>query len=91
MPPARAVPDPLPNSKGGDGPDSYVPKPQFGYKAPSIIAEHKYLAIIFVLAIVAASVYLFKAPHKPLKIEPPPVYIETIPERPAADSHAGRS
>jgi hypothetical protein len=88
------VPDPLPNSKGGDGPDRYVPKPRFEYKAPSIIAEHKYLAIIFVLAIVAASVYLFRAPHKPLTIEPPappPVYIEPIPQRPAADPHAGRS
>jgi hypothetical protein len=88
------VPDPRPNSKGGDGPNSYVPKPRFEYKAPSIIAEHKYLAIIFVLAIVAASVYLFRAPHKPLTIEPPPpppIYVEPIPERPAADSHAGRS
>jgi hypothetical protein len=87
------VPDPRPNPKGGDGPDSYVPKPRFEYKAPSIIAEHKYLAIIFVLAIVAASVYLFKVPHKPLSIEPPPppVYIEPIPQRPAADPHAGRS
>jgi hypothetical protein len=88
------VPDPLPNSKGGDGPNSYVPKPRFEYKAPSIIAEHKYLAIIFVLAIVAASVYLFRAPHKPLTIEPPPpppIYVEPIPERPAAESPAGRS
>jgi hypothetical protein len=88
------VPDPRPNSKGGEGPNSYVPKPRFEYKAPSIIAEHKYLTIIFVLAIVAASVYLIRAPHKPLTIEPPPpppIYIEPIPERPAADSHAGRS
>jgi hypothetical protein len=88
------VPDPLPNLKGGEGPNRYVPKPRFEYKAPSIIAEHKYLAIIFVLAIVAASVYLVRAPHKPLTIEPPPpppIYIEPIPERPAADSHAGRS
>jgi hypothetical protein len=78
------VPDPHPNSNGGEGPNSYVPKPRFEYKAPSIIAEHKYLAIIFVLAIVAASVYLVRAPHKPLTIEPPPpppVYIEPIPQR----------
>jgi hypothetical protein len=88
------VPDPRRNLKAGDGPDSYVPKPRFEYKAPSILAEHKYLAIIFVLAVVAASVYLFRAPHKPLNIEPPPpppIYVEPIPERPAADSHAGRS
>jgi hypothetical protein len=78
------VPDPHPNSKGGQGPNSYVPKPRFEYKAPSIVAEHKYLAIIFVLAIIAASVYLVRAPHKPLTIEPPPpppVYIEPIPPR----------
>ena len=87
------MPDPAPGPGGGKGPNSYVPKPQFEYKAPSIIAEHKYLAIIFVLAIVAASVYLIRAPHKPLTIEPPPpppVYIEPIPQ-PAADSHTGRS
>jgi len=83
--------DPTPGPGSGKGPNSYVPKPRFEYKAPSIIAEHKYLAIIFVLAITAASVYLFRAPHKPLTIEPPPVYVEPIPERPAADSHAGRS
>jgi hypothetical protein len=86
------VPDPRPNLSGGDGPNRYVPKPRFEYKAPSIIAEHRYLAIIFVLAIVAASMYLFRAPHKPLTIEPPPpIYVEPIPERPAADSRAGRS
>jgi hypothetical protein len=87
------VPDPGPNLSGGKGPNSYIPKPRFEYKAPSIIAQHKYLAIIFVLAIVAASVYLIKAPHKPLTIEPPPpppVYIEPI-QQPAPDSHAGRS
>jgi hypothetical protein len=36
--------------------------------------------------IIAAAVYLARAPHKPLTIEPPPpppVYIEAIPERPA--------
>jgi hypothetical protein len=71
--------DPTPGSGSGKGPDSYVPKPRFDYKAPSIIAEHKYLALIFVLAIIAASVYLFRAPHKPLTIEPPPVYVEPIP------------
>jgi hypothetical protein len=67
-------------------PSSFAPKPRFDYKRPSILAEHKYLAILFVLVIVAAAVYLFRAPHKPLKLEPPdapPVYIEPIPQRPA--------
>ena len=67
---------------GGKGPDSYVPKPRFEYKAPSLLAQHKYLAIVFVLVLIAAAVYLVRAPHKPLTIEPPPVYVEPIPERP---------
>jgi hypothetical protein len=67
-------------------PNQFVPKPRFDYKAPSVLAEHKYLAIVFILLIVAASVYLIRAPRKPLKIDPPPpppVYVEPIPARPA--------
>jgi hypothetical protein len=51
-----------------------------------MLAEHKYLAILFILAIITASVYLFKVPHKPMKIEPPPpppVYVEPIPQHSA--------
>jgi hypothetical protein len=51
-----------------------------------VLAQYKYLAIAFGLVIIAAAVYLARAPHKPLTIEPPPpppVYIEAIPERPA--------
>ena len=81
-PPARAVLEPTPGPGGGKGPDSYVPKPRFEYKAPSLLAQHKYLAIVFVLVLIAAAVYLVRAPHKPLTIEPPPVYVEPIPERP---------
>jgi hypothetical protein len=90
------VPEPTRGPGGGQGPSSFVPKPRFEYKAPSILAEHKYLAIIFVLAIVAAAVYLFRAPHKPLTIEPPPpppIYVEPLPERPPAgtpDAHGSR-
>jgi hypothetical protein len=64
----------------GNGPDRFVPKPRFEYQAPSILAEHKYLAIIFLLVIIATAIYLYKAPHKPLKIEPAPtpVYVEPI-------------
>jgi len=80
--------DPTPGPGGGKGPSSYVPKPRFEYKAPSLLAQYKYLAIAFALVIIAASVYLVKAPHKPLTIEPPPpppVYIEPLPERPASN------
>jgi hypothetical protein len=64
----------------GNGPNRFVPKPRFEYKAPSILAEHKYLALVFLLLIIAASVYLYRAPRKPLKIEPAatPVYVEPI-------------
>jgi hypothetical protein len=85
--PDRAVPDPASGPAGGKGPDSYVPKPRFDYQAPSMLAQYKYLAIVFVLVLIAAAVYLARAPHKPLTIEPPPVYIEPIPERPAPSTH----
>ncbi len=78
-PPARAVPSPAPGPAGGKGPSSFAPKPQFEYKAPSLLWEHRYLAILFVVAIIVATVLLFRAPHKPLTIEPPPVYVEPIP------------
>jgi hypothetical protein len=82
------VHNPTPDPESGKGPSSFVPKPRFEYKAPSFLWEHRYLAIFFVIVIVAASVYLFRAPHRPLKIEPPvsPVYVEPIPERAASDA-----
>jgi hypothetical protein len=80
------VPDPAPGPAGGKGPDSFTPKPRFEYKAPSILWEHRYLAIFFVIAIIVATVLLFRAPHKQLTIEPPPVYVEPIPQRPASSA-----
>ncbi len=76
---------------GGAGPNSFVPKPRFEYQAPSMFAQYKYLAIVFVLLIVAAGVYLARAPHKPLTIAPPPVYIEALPERPTSPPSEGHS
>jgi hypothetical protein len=70
---------------GGQGPNSYAPKPRFEYKAPSIFWEHRYLLIVVAIAAIAGSVYLFRAPHKQLKIDPPgppPVYVEPIAPRP---------
>ena len=80
---AHAVPDPTAGPGAGQGPNSYVPKPRFEYKAPSMLAEHKILAVLFILVIVAATVYLVRAPRKPYAIKPappPPVYIEAIPD-----------
>jgi hypothetical protein len=68
------------------GPNSYAPKPRFEYRAPSFLWEHRYLLIVFALALIVATVLLFRAPHKQLTIEPPPVYVEPIPERPASSA-----
>jgi hypothetical protein len=64
----------------GDGPNTFAPKPRFGYEAPSVLSRYRTLAIVFVLVIVAAAVYLIKAPRKPLKFDPPsePVYVEAV-------------
>jgi hypothetical protein len=62
-------------------PNSFVPKPRYEYKRASVLAEHKYLALVFILLLAAASIYLIRAPRKPLTIEPPPpppVYVEPI-------------
>jgi hypothetical protein len=80
------VHNPAPGPEGGNGPSSFVPKPRFEYKAPSFLWEHRYLAIFFVMAILVATVLLFRAPHKQLTIEPPPVYVEPIPEQPASSA-----
>jgi len=79
---AEAEPGP-----GGDkGPNSFAPKPRFEYRAPSFLWEHRYLLSIFLLALIVATVLLFRAPHKQLTIEPPPVYVEPIPEHPASSA-----
>jgi hypothetical protein len=48
-----------------------------------LLAEYKYLAVAFLLAIIAVLVYLFRAPHEPSKIAlpPAPVYVEPIDPR----------
>ena len=79
--------EPTPGPGGDQGPNSYVPKPRFEYRAPSFLWEHRYLLIIFALALLVTTVLLFRAPHKQLTIEPPPVYVEPIPERPASSAH----
>ena len=75
------MPDLNSGPAGGRGPDSYVPKPRFDYKAPSFLSEHRYLAIFFVIVLIVVCVYLYRTPHKQLVIEPPappPVYVEPI-------------
>jgi hypothetical protein len=83
--------EPTPGPGGDKGPNSYAPKPRFEYRTPPFLWEHRYLLIIFALALIVATVLLFRAPHKQLTIEPPPVYVEPIPdqripERPASSA-----
>ena len=78
--------DPTPGPGEERGPNSYPLKPRFEYRAPSFLWEHRYLLSIFLLALIVATVLLFRAPHKQLTIEPPPVYVEPIPQRPASSA-----
>jgi hypothetical protein len=74
---------------GGKGPDTFVPKPRFEYKAPSLFWEHRYLLTIFIIGLLAGWLYLIRAPYKQLKIDPPappPIYVEPIPERSASSA-----
>jgi hypothetical protein len=68
------------------GPNTFAPAPRFGYEAPSVLSRYKVLAIVFLLLIVAASIYMIKAPRKPLAIapSPEPVYVEPLSDKPAA-------
>jgi hypothetical protein len=64
------------------GPNGFVPRPRIEYKPRSLLGDYKYLAIVFLLMLIAGSLYLIKAPHRPVHIEPPappPVYIEPLP------------
>jgi hypothetical protein len=64
-------------------PNRHVPKPWIEHKPRSLLAEHKYLALAFLLAIIAVLLYVFRAPHEPRKIAlpPAPVYVEPIDPR----------
>lgn len=61
-------------------PNLHVPKPWIEHKPRSLLADHKYLALAFLLAIIVVMVYVFRAPRAPRKIAPPPapVYVEPI-------------
>jgi hypothetical protein len=72
-PRARVVADPTPGPGEERGPNSYPLKPRFEYRAPSFLWEHRYLLIVFVLAIIVATVVLFRVPHRQYRgLEAPP-------------------
>jgi hypothetical protein len=52
------------------GPNTFAPKPRFDYEAPSLLRQYKWLALVFLLLIVAASIYLIQAPREPLADKP---------------------
>jgi hypothetical protein len=71
--------------------------PPAEYKAPSLLAEHKGLAIVFIVALLAFVFYCWKMPHRSVPHEAttppaapheavpgpnaPPIYIETVPDK----------
>jgi hypothetical protein len=68
------------------GPNTFAPAPLFGYEAPGVLSRYKWLAIAFLVLVVAGSVWLYRAPHKPMDIKPSapakpsaePVYVEPL-------------
>jgi hypothetical protein len=79
------MPNPAPGPESGRDLSLFTPKPKYEYKPPSLLWEYRYLAIFFVILIIAGSVYVFRA--KPLKTAPlppsyTPVYVEPIPQTP---------
>jgi hypothetical protein len=85
--------DPAPGPGEKRGPNSYVPKPRFEYRAPSFLWQHRYLLVIFALALIVTTVLLFHAPHRQYRgltihapPTPEPIYVEPIPERPASSA-----
>jgi len=68
------------------GPNTFAPKPRFDYEAPSMLSQYKWLAVVFLALIIAASIYLIKAPRKPLTIAPTPepIYIQPLDDKPAS-------
>jgi len=68
------------------GPNTFSPAPLFGYEAPGVLSRYKWLAIAFLVLVVAGSVWLYRAPHKPMDIKPSPaakpsvepVYVEPL-------------
>jgi hypothetical protein len=49
------------------------------YKPPSILAQYKGLAVVFVIALIAIAVYFYKLPRTPIYFPPPAVYVEPLP------------
>ena len=57
-----------------------------------MFSQYKWLALAFLALIVAATIYLYRAPHKPLafKPDPEPVYVEPLAVKPAEPAPQSR-
>jgi hypothetical protein len=56
----------------------YKPPPP-DYKPPSVLAEHKGLAILVAAILIGFLVYGWKALHAPARRSAQPIYIEAVP------------
>jgi hypothetical protein len=64
--PATPIASPSPSAYRRENPDNPPPP---DYKPPSMLAEHKRLAILFAAVCVAFGWYCWKTPHKPSALE----------------------
>jgi hypothetical protein len=85
-PAAAPIPSPSPSAYRRDNPDN-PPPPE--YKPPSVLAEHKGLAIVFAAVCVAFAWYCWKTPHAPSSLIAGPV--PRAEQAPAASSSAAPS
>ncbi len=77
----------MPRSFRGENPNGYPdPGALHEYKPPSMLAQHRGLAIAFVIVLLAVAVYFYKLPRTPVYFPPPTqaIYIEPIAPTPAA-------
>jgi hypothetical protein len=77
-PSAPPIPSPSPSAYRQDNPDN---PPPADYKPPSMLAEHKGLAILFVAVCIAFAFYCWRTPH-------PPSALTAVPSTPAAPAES---
>jgi hypothetical protein len=79
--PSASIASPSPSAYRRDNPDN---PPPAEYKPPSMLAEHKGLAILFVAVCIAFAFYCWRAPRAPSALTAAP----SAPAAPAASSTA---
>lgn len=74
-------PPPAPSAYREKNP--YEPPPA-DYKAPSMLAEHRGLALLFLAAVIAFALYCWRTPHRTVALEAPAAAHGGAPAAPAA-------